>query len=103
MEIENVLEKLGFSPNEIKVYLTLNDHGSTKAGRISKLAKIDRSSGYNSLKSLRPYNGAKELNINCFHCFKGISSRSSFSEGKFSIFFDSGIERNLPHVSNLLP
>ena len=39
MEIENVLEKLGFSPNEIKVYLTLNDHGSTKAGRISKLAK----------------------------------------------------------------
>ena len=53
MEIENVLEKLGFSPNEIKVYLTLNDHGSTKAGRISKLAKIDRSSGYNSLKSLQ--------------------------------------------------
>ena len=52
MQIEKVLENLGFSPNEIKVYLTLNDHGSTKAGRISKLAKIDRSSCYNSLKSL---------------------------------------------------
>ena len=52
MEIEKVLENLGFSPNEIKVYLTLNDHGSTKAGRIAKLAKIDRSSGYNALKSL---------------------------------------------------
>jgi len=52
MEIEKVLEKVGFSPNEIKVYLTLNDHGSTKAGRISKLAKIDRSSCYNALKSL---------------------------------------------------
>lgn len=52
-KIIKVLEKLGFSPNEIKVYLTLNDHGSTKAGRIAKLASIDRSSGYNALKSLQ--------------------------------------------------
>jgi sugar-specific transcriptional regulator TrmB len=52
MDIPKVLEKLGFSPNEIKVYLTLNDHGSTKAGRIAKLAHIDRSSGYNALKTL---------------------------------------------------
>ena len=52
MQPETVLEKLGFSPNEIKVYLTLNDHGSTKAGRIAKLAKIDRSNCYNALKSL---------------------------------------------------
>lgn len=52
MEVEKVLERLGFSPNEIKVYLSLNDHGSTKAGRVSKLAKIDRSSCYNALKSL---------------------------------------------------
>ncbi len=52
MKIETVLENMGFSPNEIKVYLTLNDHGSTKAGRIAKLAKIDRSSCYNALKSL---------------------------------------------------
>tara|TARA_Y100000034_G_scaffold116670_1_gene155262 strand:- start:248 stop:967 length:720 start_codon:yes stop_codon:yes gene_type:complete len=52
MRIEQVLENLGLSTNEIKVYLTLNDHGSTKAGRISKIAKIDRSSCYNALKSL---------------------------------------------------
>jgi len=52
MQPEMVLEKIGFSPNEIKVYLTLNDHGSTKAGRIAKLAKIDRSNCYNALKSL---------------------------------------------------
>jgi HTH-type transcriptional regulator, sugar sensing transcriptional regulator len=50
--IQSVLENLGFSPNEIKVYLALNDHGSSKAGKISKIAKIDRSSCYNSLKSL---------------------------------------------------
>src|SRR3990167_6623018 len=50
--IEKTLENLGFSGNEIKVYLTLNDHGSMKAGRIAKLAKIDRSSCYNTLKLL---------------------------------------------------
>ncbi|MDP6294139.1 MAG: helix-turn-helix domain-containing protein [Candidatus Woesearchaeota archaeon] len=52
MNVEIVLENLGFSPNEIKVYLTLNDHGSTKAGKIARLAKIDRSSCYNALKTL---------------------------------------------------
>ncbi|MBT3404712.1 hypothetical protein HN832_02735 [archaeon] len=50
---EKVLEKIGFSPNEIKVYLTLNKNGSTKAGKIAKLAHIDRSSAYNALKSLQ--------------------------------------------------
>jgi len=52
-KITRTLEKIGFSPNEIKVYLTLNKNGSTKAGKISKLAHIDRSSAYNSLKSLQ--------------------------------------------------
>ena len=53
MQPEAVLEKLGFSPNEIKVYLTLNDRGSKTAGKISKLANIDRSSCYNALKLLQ--------------------------------------------------
>lgn len=53
MDVKKVLENLGFSPNEIKVYLTLNDHGSSKAGRVAKQAKIDRSSCYNALKSLQ--------------------------------------------------
>lgn len=51
-DIAKTLENVGFSPNEIKVYLTLNDYGSMKAGRISKLAHIDRSSAYNALKLL---------------------------------------------------
>lgn len=51
--IEKTLEKIGMSGNEIKVYLVLNDHGSTKAGKISKLAKIDRSSAYNAIKLLQ--------------------------------------------------
>ncbi len=51
-KIEKTFEKIGFSPNEIKVYLTLNDHGSMKAGRIAKLAHMDRSSCYNAIKLL---------------------------------------------------
>ncbi len=52
MQVQKVLENLGFSPNEIKVYLTLNDRGSNKAGKIARIAGIDRSSCYNALKSL---------------------------------------------------
>jgi sugar-specific transcriptional regulator TrmB len=63
MNIEKTLEKIGFSPNEIKVYLTLNRNGSTKAGKISKLAKIDRSSAYNSLKSLQEKGLVSYVNI----------------------------------------
>ena len=51
-DIERVLSNVGFSQNEIKVYLVLNDHGSSKAGKIAKLAKLDRSSCYNALKLL---------------------------------------------------
>ena len=40
-DIEKALERVGLSQNEIKVYLTLNDHGSMKAGRIAKFAKMD--------------------------------------------------------------
>lgn len=51
-KVKEVLENLGFSPNDIKVYLMLNDHGSSKAGKIAKIAKVDRSSCYQSLKRL---------------------------------------------------
>ncbi len=50
--IEKTLEKIGLAQNEIKVYLTLNDQGSMKAGRIAKLAHIDRSSAYNAIQML---------------------------------------------------
>ena len=51
-KIEQTLENIGLSPNEIKTYLILNDQGSMKAGTIAKRAKIDRSSCYNALKML---------------------------------------------------
>jgi HTH-type transcriptional regulator, sugar sensing transcriptional regulator len=52
MEIMQVLEKLGLSPNQVKVYMVLNDYGEKAAGSLAKLAKIDRSSCYYSLKGL---------------------------------------------------
>ena len=52
MDVVRALEQLGLAPNEIKTYLALNDHGSCKAGKVAKLAKIERSSCYNSLRSL---------------------------------------------------
>lgn len=46
------LEKLNFSVNESKVYLTLIKLGSSLAGKVSKEAQLDRSSTYNALKGL---------------------------------------------------
>ncbi|MAG61181.1 hypothetical protein CL619_05310 [archaeon] len=46
------LEKLNYSVNESKVYLTLIKIGASLAGKISKEAQLDRSSTYNALKCL---------------------------------------------------
>jgi len=46
------LEKLNFSVNEAKVYITLLRIGSSFAGAIAKEGHLDRSSTYNALKLL---------------------------------------------------
>lgn len=46
------LEKLNFTLNESKVYLTLIKLGPSLAGKIAKEIKLDRSSTYNALNSL---------------------------------------------------
>lgn len=46
------LEKVGFTVNESKVYLTLIHLGPSLAGSISKAANLDRSSTYNALEAL---------------------------------------------------
>jgi sugar-specific transcriptional regulator TrmB len=46
------LEKLNYSVNESKAYLTLLRTGASLAGNIAKSASLDRSSTYNALKSL---------------------------------------------------
>jgi sugar-specific transcriptional regulator TrmB len=71
-DVEKTLEKIGLSQNEIKVYLVLNDHGSCKAGRISKLAKIDRSSAYNALKLLQEKGFVSYVNVGEVKWFQAV-------------------------------
>jgi sugar-specific transcriptional regulator TrmB len=46
------LEKLNYSSNESKIYLTLLNLGPSLAGKVSKEAQLDRSSTYNALNAL---------------------------------------------------
>ena len=50
--IEEELRDLGFSDNEVKVYIALLRIGRGKAGRISKECSLERTSTYNALKKL---------------------------------------------------
>ena len=52
MDVKKALEKIGLSPNEIKVYLYLVDYGQSKAGKIAKGTEIQRSSAYGAINSL---------------------------------------------------
>jgi len=52
MDIEKGLQALGLSQNETKVYLALVEMGSSKAGKIAKATKIQRSSCYEAVNSL---------------------------------------------------
>ena len=51
-EIRQSLERVGLSSNEAKVYLALLKRGSSKAGRLSKYAQLNRTTTYDVLKSL---------------------------------------------------
>ena len=52
-DIPRVLERIGFTKNEVAVYLTLLDRPSNTAGKIARIAKIDRSSCYNALRRMQ--------------------------------------------------
>jgi len=52
MDIHKELEDLGFTTNEIKIYLALLRIGRSKAGRLAKECSIERTSAYNALKRL---------------------------------------------------
>ncbi len=50
--IEKTLHWIGLSKNESKLYLVMLREGSAKAGRIAKLAQLNRTSTYEALRSL---------------------------------------------------
>ncbi|MCK5474166.1 MAG: helix-turn-helix domain-containing protein [Candidatus Aenigmarchaeota archaeon] len=51
-EIKSTLKKMGLSDNETKIYFTLLELGSSKAGRLSKESRINRTTTYDALKRL---------------------------------------------------
>ncbi len=53
MEKEKVLQELGLSKNETKVYLALLEMGESTAGEVSKEAGVHRANVYDSLKRLK--------------------------------------------------
>ena len=50
--IEETLEKLGFSPSEVKVYMRLLTNGASYANRISSETKLNRTNVYEALDRL---------------------------------------------------
>ena len=52
MEKEHVLEELGLSKNESKVYLALLEIGQSTTGKITESSKIHRTSVYDALERL---------------------------------------------------
>ena len=52
MDANHELEMLGFTKNEVKVYLTLLRIGRTLAGRLAKECRLERTSTYNALNRL---------------------------------------------------
>ena len=72
-KVQQTLEKLGLSKNEIKVYLELNSQGSMKAGRIAKLTHMDRSSSYNALKLLLEKGLVSYVSIGKIKWFQAVS------------------------------
>ncbi len=51
-EIKKILNKIGLSDNETKIYFTLLELGSSKAGKLSKESQINRTTTYDALKRL---------------------------------------------------
>lgn len=52
MEVKEALKQIGLTQNEINVYLVMLRLGSSKAGKISKEAQINRTSTYDALRKL---------------------------------------------------
>lgn len=74
-KIEESLKRIGLSENEIKIYLKLLELGSTKAGKIAKETKLDRSSAYNALTNLLNKGFVSYANISNIKWFQPTSPK----------------------------
>lgn len=52
MDVEKTLRWIGLSTNESKLYLAMLKEGTSKAGKLARLAQLNRTSTYEALRSL---------------------------------------------------
>lgn len=78
MDKEKVLEELGFSRNEAKVYLALLELGSATATKISDKSKIHRTTVYDCLERLVKKGFASYIIKEDKKCFKATNPENLF-------------------------
>jgi len=73
---EEILEQVGFSRNEAKVYLALLELGSSTAGDISKKSKVHRTNVYDALEGLGKKGAVAHFSKNDIKYFEAVDPES---------------------------
>ncbi len=93
MNVEEILEKVGFSKNEAKIYVTLSKIGSSTAYKIAKEAKVFKANTYQVLKKLEE----KGLVI------RRHSEKKEIYEAQDPSFITNMLERKKRDVDEIIP
>jgi len=106
-EIRNILENLGFTSGESKVYLTLLKIGESKVGPIIKESDISRSKVYDILERLISKGMASSVKKNDVLFYQALSPKFIFdyiNEKEKELRQESKIlEQIMPQLTSLLP
>lgn len=73
MDLRDVLEKIGLTANEAKLYLIILEKSNVTPGELAKAAELHRSSIYDTLKMLKHKGLIADVRINNKHYFKPIN------------------------------
>jgi HTH-type transcriptional regulator, sugar sensing transcriptional regulator len=73
MNLKDVLEQTGLTPNEAKIYLIILERSICAPGELAKAAELHRSSIYDTLKSLQQKGLITDIIIDKKHLFKPIN------------------------------
>ncbi len=73
---EEILEQIGFSKNEAKVYLALLELGNATAGEISKKSMVHRTNVYDALEGLSKKGAVAHFSKNNIRYFEAVDPES---------------------------
>lgn len=106
-EIRNILENLGFTSGESKVYLTLLKIGESKVGPIIKESEISRSKVYDILERLISKGIVSSIKKNDILFYQALSPKFLFNyinEKQNELQQESKIlQQIMPQLISLLP